>query len=127
MIRRITLPLLVESQNSTDRMHWRTRHRLKNIWKVSLYSAVGYVERPACRMAVTIESFRPRLITDHANLVGGCKMVIDAIRDAGLIHDDADKWMIAAYVQHLRSHPANPFPGHACTRITVEPMPEISS
>jgi hypothetical protein len=108
-------------------MHWRTRHALKNRWKVNLHHAVGYVERPACRMAVTVEAYRCRLITDHANLVGGCKMVIDAIRDVGLIHDDSDKWMVAAYVQHLRSHSTNPYPGHACTRITVEPIPSTET
>lgn len=126
MIRRVTVPLEVQSQNVTDRMFWRKRHALKNRWKVNLHSAVGYVERPTCRMVVTVEAYRCRLITDHANLVGGCKLVIDAIRDVGLIHDDSDKWMVAAYVQHLRSHPTNPMPGHACTRIVVEPMPDIT-
>lgn len=126
MTRRITVPLQVESQNKTDRMHWRKRHKLKARWTSQLRAAAGYVERPSIRMAVTVESFRPRLITDHANMVGGCKMIIDSIRDVGLIHDDSDTWMVAAYVQRLRSHPTNPMPGHACTRIVVEPMPNVT-
>lgn len=124
MKRTLTIPLEVQSQNVTDRMHHLARHKLKRVWTHAIRYAVGHAERPDCRMAVTIEAFRIQRITDHANLVGGAKMVIDAIRDAGLIKDDSDRWMVAAYVQHVRSDPTNPMPGRACTRIVVEPFPE---
>lgn len=115
----IQIPLEVPSQNVTDRMHFMARHRLKKQWtlRVGLAAGVLHPEGFPCKMAVTIHSYRTRRITDHANLVGGCKMVIDAIRDSGLIVDDSDKWMVATYKQDLASKSPTRKP---LTVITIE-------
>jgi hypothetical protein len=102
VIARIHVGLVVHSQNVTDRLHWAQRAKLKKMWTNWLLRLTSNVPRPATgKRAVTILSYRRRRITDHANLVGGAKLVIDAIRDAGLIVDDSDQWMIASYGQEL--------------------------
>ncbi len=119
------VPLEVPSQNVTDRMHWRERHRLKREWLAMMLAIVGVRPHgPRRKMAVTITAYRKRLITDHANLVGGSKLVIDAVRDAKLIEDDSDAWACFAHVQHLASQRLN---GAPCTVIQVEPFPVAPS
>lgn len=121
----IQIPLEVPSQNVTDRMHHMARHRLKQTWALRIKGTVLalWKAKETRKMAVTIHSYRTRRITDHANLVGGCKMVIDAIRDAGLIVDDSDKWMVATYNQDVASKSPT---GGPCTVINIEPWPEVA-
>jgi hypothetical protein len=99
-------------------MHWAQRARLKRDWTLALRLATASVRRPVDgRRKITLISYRRRLITDVANLIGGAKLVIDAIRDAGLIVDDSDRWMVAEYKQALcgRDMPR--------TAIIIESMP----
>jgi hypothetical protein len=106
-------------------MHWHKRNRLKKQWRWAILCETNTVPRPATgKRAVTILSYRKRRITDHANLVGGAKLVVDAIRDAGLIVDDSDKWMVAAYKQELASKSPYPFDGKESTVISIEHFPE---
>lgn len=124
MIARLHVNLVVQSQNVTDRLHWAQRNRLKKMWTAWILRLTPQVTRPAAgKRAVTILSYRRRLITDHANLVGGAKLVIDAIRDAGLIVDDSDRWMVAAYHQELASRSPYPLDGRESTVISIEPFP----
>ena len=60
------------------------------------------LDRP-CRRKVVITTYRKQRIRDHANLVGGCKGLIDALVNAQLLHDDSDLWMEAEYHQELAS------------------------
>jgi hypothetical protein len=116
----ITVHLEVESQNVTDRMHWSKRAKFKKMWLSALVAYVGVRRSPSVKKTVTIIAYRKRLITDIANLIGGCKIVVDAIRDAKLIKDDSDQWAHINYVQHLASKgPA----GKPCTIIRVESSP----
>lgn len=128
----VHIPLEVQSQNVTDRIHWRVRHRTKEMWTNQIRYMLGKQQgfagpltKPERKMAVTITAYRSRRITDHANLVGGCKMVVDAIRDAGLIKDDSDKWACIAYVQELASVSPHPYLKRPSTIICVEEFPTI--
>jgi hypothetical protein len=126
----IHIPLEVQSQNVTDRMHWRVRHKTQAMWLMTICNTLrtkcgitGEMKPPTQRMAVTITAYRKRLITDHANLVGGAKMVCDAIRDAGLIHDDADEWAAFAYSQQLAKFSPPPYEGRPSTVLRIERFP----
>lgn len=142
----LVLPKEVPSQNERERSHWRVqRSEVKRwsalatnnadvqrvgVWESRAFSPslpgsgeflyrhntwTGYAKR-----TVRITSYRARLLTDHANLVGGCKGLIDGLVRAGLLVDDADAWMSAVYFQELRSHPCNPIPKTACTVVEID-------
>lgn len=122
MISTYSIPLETPSQNVTDRMHWRARSKLKGQWLYRILAACGGMHSPLMiRKRVEILAYRKRLITDRGNLIGGCKLVVDAIRDAGLIFDDSDKWATIDYRQELASKSPT---GRACTYITIESQDE---
>ena len=105
----------VPSQNVTDRMHWRERHNLLSRWRFQVRQAMTptgfpmYALKPQGKVSVAITAYRRRKITDHANIVGGCKGLIDALTYNCLIVDDSEKWATFSYDQRLASHPLNPF------------------
>ena len=139
----LVLPKEVPSQNKRERWHWRVQRREVRDWELLAASATdaqrvgawssqplvgncsdllyrhdtwtGFTKRTVC-----ITSYRARLLTDHANLVGGCKGLIDGLVRAGLLVDDADEWMSATYFQELRSHPCNPTPKTASTVVEID-------
>jgi Holliday junction resolvase RusA-like endonuclease len=119
---RLAIPLEIPSQNVTDRMHWRTRTRHIQTWRIHVAAAarrIGATEATG-PMAVRIISYRRRRITDAANLVGGAKATVDALTRAGLIQDDSDDQARITYEQRLASeHPT----GRPCTIIELEPIP----
>ena len=127
----------VPSQNKRERWHWRKQRAEVKAWASDAYvyahrrgggqwevfdgvkrwrkaSWVGFGKR---RIVVT--AYRARLCDDYANLVGGCKGLIDGLVKAGLLVDDSMEWMAAEYRQELRSHPCNPAPRKACTVVEV--------
>lgn len=135
----------IPSQNVTQRWHWSKQRKEVKRWsamcaqvtdakRVGVWASrvlspdipgkahflyrhdtwTGFGKR-----AVRITSYRGRLLTDHANLVGGCKGLIDGLVRSGLLVDDSDEWMSATYFQELRSHPENPTPGKSCTVVEI--------
>ena len=136
----------ITSQNVRERMHWRRQREEVRRWcamcaKATDAKRVGvwasrvlspdipgkssYLYRHDSwtgfgKRAVRITSYRARLLTDHANLVGGCKGLIDGLVRAGLLVDDADAWMSATYFQELRSNPCNPIPKTACAVVEID-------
>jgi hypothetical protein len=97
----LDIPLEVQSQNVTDRMHWRVRHKHNLQWKAMMAVRSAGYPRATGKRRVTVTAYRKRLIADYANLVGGCKGLMDALTHAGLIVDDKIKWMEAEYRQEL--------------------------
>lgn len=85
----ITVPLKIDSMNSTVGRHWSKKSGTRRMWEKAL-AAVGnkLVDRRAIPYrSVTIVSKRRRLI-DQDNLVGGAKHLVDSIRALGWIEDD---------------------------------------
>ena len=119
-----TVPLEVPSQNATDRMHWAARNKLKKRWLTAVLLNAFRIPRAEGKRSVRIMAYRKRRITDHANLVGGCKLVIDALRDSRQLIDDSDRWMVATYAQDLASHSPT---GKPCTVFTIEDLPFTTS
>ncbi len=59
-------------------------------------------ETRPCEVRVTRFVTSPRrLLRDTANLIGGCKPIIDGLVRGGLLVDDSDRWMRATYAQRI--------------------------
>lgn len=106
-------------------MHWAVKRRLRKNLAWEIIWATSTTERKAepGRMRVSIEIWRApkpgRKMTrrlDPDNLVGGCKILIDAMRDAGLLKNDSPRWLdLDKPIQHLAKE--NPR-----TTITIVPV-----
>jgi len=59
----------------------------------------GWRQQPGTKISVTITSYRRQAITDHANLVGGCKGLVDALVNTGILIDDQDGMVDIKYNQ----------------------------
>lgn len=92
------------SQNVTSRRHWSSNKRdvdlcTKLIWAHTPNDAT----RATGKRRLHITSYRARRCTDSANLVGGCKYLVDAIVRRQLLKDDSDQWAAITYEQRLLS------------------------
>lgn len=130
------IPKITESQNVYQRWHHMVRNREKNAWihQIMARRVLSHHCPPFTARTVSITSFRPRLITDHGNLVGGAKSVPDALVHCDLLVDDSDKWASIEYFQALTRD--SPLVGNRifrgvmkigvpipCTKIVITDMP----
>lgn len=115
-------PLVVPSQNVRERMHWREQRAEVRTWATwfTFQRATAGLPKATSHRHVAILSFRRQLCRDHANLVGGCKGLIDGLVDSGWLVDDAIAWMTATYDQQLASRAPDRQPS---TRIIVSSHP----
>lgn len=95
---RLEIPLVIPSNNQLLRMHWREQRKLSKIWtkEVMIAKCEQLDEIPKAetgRRYISIVSYRRRLIRDNDNLHGGCKPVLDALVNNGLLVDDAEEWV----------------------------------
>lgn len=116
------IPLEVLSQNKTDRMHWAARGRMLRMWQGQLAARMrpGTLDYARGKRRMTITAWRKRLITDRANMIGGCKLVVDAVVRAGLLVDDNDAMAEIHYIQEALRE--SPLTGNPCTMIDLEDM-----
>lgn len=97
-IRQVMLKLDSPSLNKVLRMHWATRRALKKNWGTVLKSFLKQPPALPCT-AVTIHSFRIKLL-DYDNLVGGAKeVIVDNLKDLGFIEDDSPDKVQISYEQ----------------------------
>lgn len=102
----------IPSQNKTDKEHWSVDHRRGKRFERDLLLDLliqtrkkardKWTSRPAF-VKLKVISQRRRRITDDANLRGGAKSFIDAIKRLGLIYDDDDDHVSIEYVQKTGS------------------------
>jgi len=114
----------VPSNNSLLRMHWAERKRLKAVFMREIWIWVQLVEneripilREKKKKSVRIILYRKHRRFDKDNAYGGCKMVVDAIRELGLIYNDSPKWLDLTVSQELSKTPE--------THIMIEDFEEL--
>jgi len=99
----IRLPFATPSQNQWDRYHWGRRAKWMKIaseWLMVRLGELG-VSREANsnrKMRVVIRRYSSGQL-DYANLVGGCKGLVDCLRYAGILVDDNPMWLEDIYEQ----------------------------
>ncbi|MBE3130607.1 MAG: hypothetical protein IMZ54_07805 [Acidobacteria bacterium] len=98
---KIVLKSLPPSTNQLERMHWAVKRQLRQglQWELTAGLADTGMKLPpllygktAPKRRVTITIYRPRRF-DPDNATGGCKVLLDAMRDIGLLRNDSPKWM----------------------------------
>lgn len=86
----------VLSQNVLNTLHWSKKHKIKNEWMKAVMVAM-YEPKPRIKKAKFGDKFqisylhirqKHRIIHDYDNLVGGSKLLQDALRDMDFIFDD---------------------------------------
>ena len=111
-----TLPMPTPSLNEIQGYHWAYCKRQKEGLGWILASALNKVPaipRASGKRTVTISRHgKGRL--DRDNLVGGCKWLIDAIKERGLILDDCDA-SLHLVVEQVVSRKTEPY-----TVVTIE-------
>lgn len=100
---RLTISFEVPSQNRTERRHWSTRAKERRDlnWMIAAALPRGGCQHDGRRRRIQILAYRRRRITDQANLVGGCKTLVDALVATGVIVDDSEQWVDLHYEQGL--------------------------
>ena len=120
---RLTLQSIPPSMNQVMRMHWAERKRLRSQLQWELTAALADVGRKlppplygkaAPRRRVTITTYRPRrLDPDNAQP----KILLDAMRDIGLIRNDSPRWLELVVNQAIEKRDCR-------TEIKIEDMEE---
>ena len=98
----LVLPLKIKSANEILRQHWATRRKSKQEYKLFIRNQMRLknIQKAECRKYnIKILSYRKRLL-DYDNLVSGCKSLLDAMIDEGLIYDDSPDYIEAQYKQY---------------------------
>jgi len=89
------------SANVYQRAHWAVKRRLRQrfAWIMRTELMLQTIPAPPTgKRSVTITIHRNRAL-DPDNLTGGCKPLIDAMRDIGLIKNDSPKWITLSVAQ----------------------------
>lgn len=116
---RFIVPTPTPSLNVTGNMNWHVAKRLKQKWAAMLAVAGAKLAPKATgRRRVIVERHSPRAL-DYDNLVGGAKkVVIDNIRDFGLVIDDKPAHADLVY-RHVPTSPGE----RPWTLVIVEDLP----
>jgi len=101
----LRIPAVPLSANRLQRMHWcvkkRERARLAKMLMVAAIES-GLVLNPDVveKKDLVIHYYLPRRY-DKDNAEGGVKLLIDAMRDIGLVSRDSLRWLNQRVEQHL--------------------------
>jgi hypothetical protein len=95
----IDVPCVPDSLNKTLRKHWHSRGKEKHIWMNAMY-LFSFEERrqlthwaaAKTKMRVTVTFYHSRLFDDD-NAHGAAKVIFDALRESGFIHDDRREFL----------------------------------
>ena len=93
----LTIQTLPPSLNRLERMHWAVKKKLRKTFAQELHHAWWESGDPVkdgprkMRLTTTIYWKTRRL--DEDNAMGSLKIIIDAMRDVGLVYRDSPKWL----------------------------------
>lgn len=99
----IVIPFEIPSQNVTERRHWsaRAKERSELTWRLRAALPAGGCPHNDRKRVLEIVAYRSAWIRDAANLVGGCKTLLDALVGVGVLRDDSRSWVEVSYDQAL--------------------------
>jgi crossover junction endodeoxyribonuclease RusA len=90
----LTFPQPAPRLSMNDRMHWRAQQPIKSAWRQAARLAAGDItgSLPPSYMRVTfpVKDNRRR---DSDNPAPTCKLIADALVDAGVWPDDTPEWV----------------------------------
>ena len=99
----LEIPELTPSLNVKRNAHWASKHRARKRWSMLVLVAKSEAQvfvRPLIERAkVTVERYGGKVL-DHDNALGGCKDLIDGLRDNGLIVNDDPAHLELHFAQH---------------------------
>lgn len=118
----LLIPMEVPSQNVRERWHWSRQRREVKTWAkwFVFLRRNSDLDKATGKRLVKIHAFRRQRIKDEANLVGGCKGLVDGLVQAGLLVDDDRKNVTITYGQDVASKSPTRKP---CTAIVIEDVP----
>jgi len=103
---RLTIFTELPSANKVMRMHWAERKRLR----IRLAAEIGCaymdqsdkpIHRRQIKRSVIVKLYRRGRRFDKDNAYGAAKILIDSLRDLGLIYNDSEKWLDLSVCQEL--------------------------
>jgi len=97
----IIVPRKLPSLNELLRMHWADKNTLQCQWRNDIYHLLGHKNvkllqahrdlKHRCKITIHSERTGKRWQLDEDNLIGGSKLIVDALKD--YIVDDSSKWL----------------------------------
>jgi hypothetical protein len=115
----LLIPVEVPSQNKRERWHWSKQRREVSGWErwFAYTMRPGRLDVATGKRKVHINAFRRQRCRDEANLIGGCKGLIDGLVRAGLLVDDDRAHATFTYAEDVASNSPTKKP---CTRVLIE-------
>ena len=99
---KIVIPVVIKSLNKLLREHWSVKGKLKKDYQLLVVNQMRLNKlrnsEVGEKWAVHIHSVRKRKL-DYDNLVGGCKVLLDALCEEKFIWDDDPKHLVIHYTQ----------------------------
>jgi hypothetical protein len=100
----LEIPEKTPSLNRLMRAHWSNRHPQREYWQwlvreARLTAKLSPPQAPS-KVRVTITRYGSKIL-DHDNLVGGAKLLVDALVREGFAKDDRPEHMETIYFQHV--------------------------
>lgn len=116
----VFVPKLVLSLNKFKGRHWSYYSRVKKGWLAALTLIMRAGEHRRAFQNVRIIAYyeSTRNFLDDDNFRGGCKPVVDCLKNLGWIKDDSLKWVRVEYEQKVKGDDDTKETG---TRIQVWP------
>lgn len=91
-----TIPM---TANAALQVHWSQRQKQRKRYTALIIEQIGFGPWhglntvPATKCHCRIEVGRPRQLQDPDNRVASVKSILDALRHAGWVYQDSDKWL----------------------------------
>tara|TARA_Y100000310_G_scaffold325015_1_gene387810 strand:+ start:884 stop:1342 length:459 start_codon:yes stop_codon:yes gene_type:complete len=91
----IRIPFAIPSRNTLDKMHWAKKRRLQNEYRLFVRQQMTKYKISKWiipkKGEIYLQSVKRYEIRDYDNLMGGAKLMIDALVKEGFIFDDTIK------------------------------------
>ena len=101
-LEKIVIPITIKSLNKLLREHWSAKGKLKRDYQLLIVNQMrlNKIRKTEVgeKWVVHIHSVRKRKL-DFDNLVGGCKILSDALCEESFIWDDDEKHIVVHYTQ----------------------------